>query len=336
MTPAEQAVAIRRGVGLFRLTSRALVGVTGSEATRWLDGMISNQVTELTPGSSRSGCYATLLTPQGRIIADLHVMRRAEGFWLELDAAVVADVLARLEKFIIADDVSLVDATARWRRWGLEGPAAGRLLEQALGAPVELSADCATAARLGEAELYIARFGWTGELAYQLFVPADAEAAVVRALREAGAPLNLVEGEPEALEILRIESGTPRLGAELDEQVLPPEARLERAISTTKGCYTGQEIIARIRSRGQVGHLLVGLACAGDAVPEAGDEIRAGGKVVGEVTSAVDSPHVGPIALGFVRRAQAEAGTRLAVGAHEAEVVELPFVDPTTPVGGAG
>jgi folate-binding protein YgfZ len=129
--------------------------------------------------------------------------------------------------------------------------------------------------------------------------------------------------------VLRIEAGRPRLGAELSQAVLPPEARLEGSISYTKGCYIGQEIVARLRSRGHVNHLLVGLRVEGPALPARGASIRAGDAPIGEVTSAARSPHAGVIALGFVRVGHDAPGTVLAVDGARAQVAALPFVVPS-------
>jgi folate-binding protein YgfZ len=147
------------------------------------------------------------------------------------------------------------------------------------------------------------------------------------ALAEAGRSSGLVVAGDEVLEVLRIEAGIPRLGAELDEEVLPAEAHLnERAISFDKGCYTGQEIVARIDSRGQVQHLLVGLRFEDDALPEPGAALEAEGRRIGEVTSVCRSADHGSIGLGFVRRSHAAEGSEVRVGSgRRARVAELPF-----------
>lgn len=316
-----QAAAVRKAAGLFRLRSRGLIEVAGRDAPRWLEGMISSSVKELVPDGPASGTYALLLSPIGRIVADLHVLARPEGFWLELERAAVDAVIARLERYVIADDVALADVSEAWARLALEGPAAADILAldpvpPAYGAgPLTLGGvDCRVAAR-----------SLCGGAGFQLFAPAAGVEAVVAALRTAGAGAGLVEAGEEALEILRVEGGVPRLGRELDEEVLPPEARLDHAVSTTKGCYTGQEVVARIRSRGQVKHLLVGLAFRGEP-PAPGAVLRAGERKVGEVTSVVRSPAAGPIGLGFVVRDHEAPGTELAVDGGSARVAALPFV----------
>ena len=296
--------AVRRAVALFDLSdergaNRGLIEVTGRDAPRWLDGMLSNDVTVIERGSERSGCYATALTPKGRIVADLHVLAREGGYWLEIAAGAIPDLLSRLRRYIVADDVELVDRTPDFVRLGVEGPSASALL---LAAAVEcdeslrlegLARDSWCELPIAGAAVPAARFGWSGEDAYQLFVPRASRAPVIRSLEAAGNGLGLALGSFAALEVLRIEAGIPRLGAELDEDVFPDEARLDAAISRTKGCYTGQEIVARLYSRGAVNHLLVGLHFDGDSSPQPDTELFSDGRRCGEVTSSCISPTAG-------------------------------------------
>jgi folate-binding protein YgfZ len=267
-----------------------------------------------------------LLTPQGRIVADLHVLDRGDSYWLDLAQPALAAVVERLAKYVIADDVELRDRTAEFTRLGLEGPAAGEILDRAAGAAPHPAPDACSDVEIAGVPVTVAAFGWSGEAALQVYVPVAAGATVAGALRDAGAGLGLVEADLATLEILRIEAGVPRLGAELDETVLPAEARLDRALATDKGCYTGQEIVERLRSRGQVSHRLVGLAGEGAEPFAAGDEVSHDGKRVGEVTSSCRSAAVGAIALAFVRRDWSEVGTELCVANRRARVAELPFV----------
>ncbi|UCE85221.1 MAG: aminomethyltransferase family protein [Deltaproteobacteria bacterium] len=328
MKAAERARAVRRGAGFFELAERGLLEVTGGDARRWLDGMISQDVTALEPGAKRSGCYALLLTPQGRVVADLHVLLRPQGFWLELDRAAVAAALAHLERYIVADDVALCDRSGAFERFALEGPRARAALQKLVEVPLELAPDACVDARVDGAPVVIAAFGWTGESAFQVFAGEPEAARVRAALRAAREAGGWLDGDPETLELLRIEAGIPRFGAELDASVLPDEARLDRAISTTKGCYTGQEVVARMRSRGRVSHRLVGLALDTDAcLPEPGTAVHAGEASVGEITSAALSARAGAIALAFVRTSHHVPGTTLSVAGRPARVVELPFVE---------
>ncbi len=331
MNRLERAAAVRRGAGLFRDLPRGVIAVAGSDRARWLNGMVSNDVASLEPGTSGSGCYATLLTPEGRIVADLQVLHRGDAFWLDVAAFAVGAVVGRLERYIIADDVQLADRSADFERLGLEGPGTFEIFSRAARRTPRLSSDACADVELAGVSVTVAAFGWSGEAALQLFAPAGTGVAVADVLHEAGAELGLVESDFEVLEILRIEAGVPRLGAELDESVLPAEAGLDRAVSTLKGCYTGQEVLERLRSRGQVSHRLVGLTTAGETPFEVAAEVRAAGKRVGEVTSACLSPAAGAIALAFVRRAFAEPGTELQVAGRTARVAPLPFSAEVTP-----
>ncbi len=321
--------ATRARAALFVGESRGWVEVAGEDRVRWLDGMISGDVEALASGDEGAGCYATLLTNRGAIVADLHVGRVGDRFVLESLRSELPRIAQALDRFIIADDVTLIDRSADFVNLGLEGPAAGEILSAALGGSGVPDPLGWCTAEIAGHDVLIGAFGWSGESAYQLRVPCGGEGAVGDALDTAAGDA-LARGSASALDVLRVESGIPLLGRELDEEVLPPEARLEHAISTTKGCYVGQEIVARLRARGQVNHLLVGLRLgdAGDASPPEGTELRVGDRVTGELTSIVQSPSEGAIALGYVRREHAEPGTEVAWSGGEARVAELPFVAP--------
>lgn len=331
MSAADAVRAARTTAAIFPLAARGLLAVRGSDRTRFLQGQLTNDVAGLDPAGPRSGCHALLLTAQGRIVAELHVLARPDEFWLETDAASAEPARARLAKYVIADDVAIEDVGGAWARFAVEGPRAAALVAGALdGALPDLAPDAGAPVRIAGTDAVVAAFGWSGEPAFQLFVPAGAAEAAASALRAAAAPGGAVWGDAAALETLRIEAGVPRAGAELSEDVLPAEARLvERAVSFTKGCYTGQEVVARMHSRARVGHLLVGITPAADGVelrPGAG--LAVGGAKVGAITSAARSPIAGPIALAFVRAAHAEPGTALASDDGPVRVAALPFVAP--------
>ena len=343
------ASRVRRAAGLFRLEDRGVLEVSGGDARRWLNGMISNDVSLLQPGPERSGCHALLLTRQGRIVADLHVLLHnsrpstslgspepkarvaslrapsALAFWLEMAAEAVPLVMEQLAKFIVAADVELSDRTPEVGRMALEGPAAGAVMQRALGEPLVLAEGACADVRLAGSDCFLAAFGFSGEPAYQVFVPKAEADSVASALSEAGEADELVSADAEVLEMLRIEAGRPRFGSELDESTLPAEARLDDAVSTTKGCYTGQEVVARLASQGRVKHMLVGLCDDGATPLGVGAAVETDGKRVGEVTSACVSPDAGSIALAFVRRPHDEPGTKLAVDGRDVRVATLPF-----------
>ena len=331
MSVAEEVLAVRRSAGIFRLADRALLEVRGSDRVRFLQGQLSNDIAKLDPSGPDSGCYALALTREGRVVADFHVIARPDAFWLETDAAAASAAIARLEKFVIADDVQIADRSAAFARFAVEGPRAPELVATAAGAPLRVAPDGAVLAQIGGAPAVVAAWGWSGEAALQILVPSEQAAAVEAALRAAGDTCGAIVAGEAALEVLRVEAGEPRYGAELGAHTLPAELRLlDRAISFTKGCYTGQEVVARMQSRGRVGHLLVGVALGSDALPAPGAAIASGGVRVGELTSVACSPRTGAIALGFVRRGFDEPGTSLEVDGRVARVVALPFVAPAS------
>ena len=303
----------------FPLPARGVITVRGDDRQRWLDGMLTCNVKKLAPGG---GAHGLLLTPQGRIVSELHVLHRGSELWLETEAAAIAGVILRLAKYVIADDVVLEDASPQWARIALEGAGAHEVFA-ALGGALPAAEHAVTALAIAGAEVIAARYGFTGAPAVQLFAPRASAEAVLGALAAAGAPA----ASAETFERLRIEAGTPWLGAELDESVLPAEARLDGiAVAIDKGCYTGQEVVARMRSRGRHSHLLVGLRFAGASLPAARSVLASERGEAGSVTSAALSLRFGAIGLGYVQAALAVAGTvlRTADGA-EATIVALPF-----------
>jgi folate-binding protein YgfZ len=303
---------------LFRLASRGVIEVAGADRVRWLDGMISADVQALRSGQ---GAWGLLLTRQGRVVADLHVLAREESLWLELESSIVETVQKRLESYVIADDVTLRDGSAAWARLALEGKGAQMVLESAAGSPVTLASGAWCELTIAAVPVGVAAYGFTGQPAFQLFAPREAEAALVETLLAAGA----AQATADTLECLRIESGLPRVGFELDETVLPAEAGLEAAISETKGCYTGQEVVARMRTRGRAAHRLVGLRFEAASLPARGAEIAQDGSRIGQLTSSVLSPAQGAIGLGYVKSAAATPGSEVEVDGASARIAALPL-----------
>ncbi len=333
--PAAAAREARRSALLVELPDRAVWMVRGSDARRWLNGVVTTDLAAIDASGERNGSYGLVLTRQGRIVADVLVVARAtDRFLLEFASPVAEATREHLMRTIVADDVALEDESMRYCTLQLEGPqsteilaaAADSVLRESLdGCPRDSARDVSAA---GEQVMAIAH-GWSGERAWRLLVPREPRAEILRRLREAGRSRGLVEADGDALEILRVEAGTPRTGTELTREVLPAEVRLEeRAVSFTKGCYTGQEVVARMHSRGGATHLMVGLAIEGDPLPARNTALECEGHVVGELTSVVRSASEGVIALGFVRRPHDAPGTRLAAGPAAAVVHPLPFVTP--------
>jgi folate-binding protein YgfZ len=313
-------------VGVIDRSDRAYLTASGPDAASFLQRMTSNEVSGLEPGQGR---YGLQLDAQGHIVADFYSLRMDDHILLETDWARRGPLRAVLEKHIIAEDAEVSDASERLASLSVEGPQAGRLLKAALSQGAIPGSELNHAwVRLHEAPVLVVRLSETGEEGFRLIFVVEYAQNIWEAL---AAQQRHVQWKPvghAALNILRTEAGIPWYGAELNEQTLPPEAGLEqRALSYTKGCYLGQEIVERIRSRGHVNRKLVGLRLSGDPLPAAGAKLLREGKEAGAITTAVHSPTLGAdIALGYVRREHLELGTRLEVeGGGAAEITALPF-----------
>lgn len=320
--------AVREAAGLLDLSYRRKVVVAGSDRTAFLQGMLSNDVASLQPGQ---GCRAAFLTVQGRLVADLRLYARADTFLLDADPEAAAGLVPGLEKHLIADDVEMTDVTAETVTLSIQGPKADQVMRAVSDALPAMSRqfDHADITVTGEV-VTVARVHDAAAFGYELFVPVTAGPEVWRAVLERGAPHGLRPVGRAAFEILRVEAGIPWYGVDMDASRLVLEVGLEDAVSTTKGCYLGQEVVERTSARGHVNRKLTGLRLAEGAVPARGAAIHVDGKDVGVVTSAVDSPALGrPIALGYVRREHLTPGTRVMVsvtgGEVVAEVTALPF-----------
>ena len=332
MVSHEEYLALGEGAGVIDRRHRGRLRLTGADRRSYLQGLLTNDIAALTPGT---GCYAALLTAQGRMLSDMRVMETGDEVLMDLPGAVAARVHDHLANFIFSEDVSVVDVGAALAQWGVYGPASAatvaRVLDGVSGAS-ELDA-MPMFANFGSTfrglPVTVVRSDEVGVAGFDLFVDASLGAAVVDAIEASGA----LEVGQEAAEIRRVEAGRPLFGVDMDEDTIPLEAGItDRAISLTKGCYVGQEIIIRVlhRGHGRVARRLVGLKLQSSAVPSRGASVTAAGREIGRITSAVYSPRAGAaIALGYVHRDFTEPGTRVDVGgtadAQAAVVVEPPF-----------
>jgi tRNA-modifying protein YgfZ len=301
---------LREECGLLDRSERGKLIVSGAEAGEYLQGQLTNDVEALAPGG---GLYAALLDRKGHIHADMRVLRTSEDeFWLDTEAGALEPARRHLEMYKIGRDAAVADVTAERAILSLIGPRSveiagtAALPEHATEATKVAGVECLAVGSADGIDL-IAR-------------AADA-AALHEALLAAGA----AEIGAEAAEVARIEAGVPRFGAEMSAATMPAEAGIvERAVSFTKGCYIGQEPVARLHYKGRPNRRLRGLELSAPAKP--GAALRLGEKEVGRIGSACVSPARGPIALAIVRR-EAEPGTELAVGEDgvTARVTDLPF-----------
>jgi folate-binding protein YgfZ len=301
---------LREECGLLDRTGRGGIAVVGPDGAEYLQGQLTNDVESIAVGE---GQYAALLDRKGHMQTDMRVLRPAtEEILLDFEPAAREAALRHLTMYSIGRDVKIVDATEERAIVSLIGP---RAAELAATPPLpEFANEMASVAGIP-----VLAVGTRDGI--DLFVPIGERDRLIAALTEAGA----VEVSPEAVEILRVESGVPRFGAEMDEATMPAEAGIvEDAVSFTKGCYIGQETVARLHYKGKPNRHLRGLRLSGAAEP--GAALRLGEKEVGRLGGAVVSPAYGPIGLAIVRR-EAEPGTEIAVGEDgvTAEVVALPF-----------
>ena len=300
---------LREECGLL-VRERAAIDVLGPDGADYLQGQLTNDVEALGVGE---GQYAALLDRKGHLQTDVRVLRVGEdAILLDTEPAAKDAALRHLTMYSIGRDVQVADASAERGFVSLIGP---RAAEIAATPPLPEFANEATTVAGVDVVAVGTRDG------IDLLLPATERERVIAALTDAGA----VEVSPEAVEILRVESGVPRFGAEMDTATMPAEAAIvEAAVSFTKGCYIGQETVARLHYKGKPNRHLRGLRLSGVAAP--GAALRLGEKEVGTLGGAVVSPALGPIGLAIVRR-EAEPGTEVAVGEDgvTAEVVALPF-----------
>lgn len=334
MVSADEYSALRHASGLIdRSAERGRLWLSGRDRRSYLQGLLTNDIEALSAGT---GCYAAYLTAQGRMIADMRVFELGDAMLVDLERAVSASVRDRWSMFIFSEDVHIGDRSDATSQLGVYGPTAARTVADAL-APASRSAPGTD--RLDEMPIHAcAVVDWheqpvillrgddPGAMGFDLVVPEGASVAIAEGLRSAGA----VPVSAEAVDVCRVEAGRPRFGVDMTTDTIPLEAGLEsRAISQTKGCYVGQEVIIRVLHRGQgrVARRLVGVALESSRVPVRGAVIRAGDRDVGSVTSAVLSPALGrAIALGYVHRDFTGPGTVVTVDGAAAEVRALPFV----------
>ena len=319
--------AARQRAGVIDRADRARIVVSGADRASFLQGLLTNDVVALQPGH---GCYAAYLTAQGRMIADLYVYELGDVMLLTLHRDVKDAVIAKLDQLVFSEDVHLGDVTETFAQIALVGPLAGSIVASIVAVPVEQLDGLADHGNLRAAwngsPAIVTRTGDTGEPGFDLFVERTAGAALKQALNSAGA----IDVDPATADAIRLEAGVPLFHRDMDEETIPLEAGIEsRAISFTKGCYVGQEVVIRVlhRGHGRVARKLVGLRLNGDRVPLAGAAIRSADRDVGRVTSSAYSPALKhPIALGYVHRDFVAPGTSLIVDGEPAEVSALPFV----------
>lgn len=314
--------ALRDGCGVVVREDRRIVRARGRDPVKMVHGLVTNDVLNAPP---MRAVYAALLTPKGRMVGEMRVMRHGADLLFDVDAGALDGVLAHLKKYVPPLFARFEDVSSAYEVLGVYGAASPAALARITGSNGLVSdEDAMQTVSFEGAELHVIGTRLTGGTGFDVIVPAERRVALHDALLAAGS----APAGHAALDVLRIEAGVPRWGAELDEAVIPLEAGLQqRAISTSKGCYTGQEVIIRILHRGHVNWQLRGLLLGEHGVPAHGTTLTRPGedKTVARVTSACVSPRLDQtIALAYVRR-EVEPGAELTLENHTARVVVLPF-----------
>lgn len=331
--PAAEHEAVRRGVGVADLSHRGKLRVTGEDRVKWLQSVISNDILPLKPGQ---GLYSSFLTHKGKMLTYFRVYALPDSLILE-DVGEIGDTTFQtLRKFLLyGTKAKMASLTESYAHFLVSGPKALDLVKAAFGMdpgglkPLEFLSQ-------GEAgrETLLIRTEETGETDIEIIMPAEPAEGLAETwnrLQEAGKPLGAVMFGTQARESLRIEAGLARAGVDLTEEIVPPEANLEgKAFSLSKGCYPGQEVVARMDTYGSVRRKLSGLTIKDGALPARGAKIFSGDREVGWISSAVVSPTLKTaIALGFPLRDFSQPGTALTVEIggqrHETTVTALPF-----------
>lgn len=323
--------SLAEGPALVDRACRGLIEVKGRDRAAWLHNLTTNEVKNLPPGE---GNHAYALNVKGRILFELNLIIRTDSIWLDLDRDALPQAMSHLDRYIITEDVSLADRSDAFVRMGMSGERVKAVLhEWGAGHAAAMPWCGAVDAAWNDSSFVIMRTDFAGPFGVELFVSAPQAVRTWERLTDRSGAARAQPAGHEAVQIRRIEAGLPWPGREIDEECLPAElGRFERSVSYTKGCYLGQEVVERMRTRDVVARRLVGLMGTADFVPQAGAPLHdQQGAPVGKVTSVCQSLLLRhPIALGFVKTASASAGTVLHGRAENGEwpaiVVDLPFV----------
>ena len=328
MSIADDYRAIRQHAVIGSITARQQIAVAGADRASYLQGLLTNDIQALTPGM---GCYSAWLTPQGRMMTDLEVLESGDMILLDVPDERADSILEQLDRFLFGEDVRLASMRGSLTGVWVHGPSAATLLERLLDGleGIGLWPEYRlTKASFQGAAAVVVRIDQLGVPGFCVYLEPSFELSLTTALRSAGA---IVAGA-DAIDAVRIENGYPIFGVDMTSDTIPLEAGIEnRAISFSKGCYVGQEVIIRVlhRGHGRVAKKLVGLRIEDGPTVGRGAKVLAGEREVGSVTSVAQSPELGAIALAYVHRDFFEPGTAVQVqqadGRVAATVASRPF-----------
>ena len=318
--------AVIHAVALNDLSDRGKIEVTGPDRVSFLHSMISNEVEGL---AEYTGRYGTFLTARGKIVSDFFYYRFPEFLLLDIDRSLLDKTLGELEKYIIMEEVNLSDVSAGYGHFSLQGPRSPQLLRDLFGEALPREVFEIQQVNQGDGEVWLIRRPDLAEEGFEVMCPAEMASELRAAITEKGAARGIQELKVEAWNVLRTETWIPRFGVDMDETRYPMEARLDNAISLTKGCYLGQEVVAKATHIGGVNNLLVGLKLDGGVPPDRGARVLSEeGKEIGGVTSAVLSPRLDcPIAFAYLKRGFASEGNRCRVELSAGEAASAEIVE---------
>jgi len=325
---AAEHQAVCSAAGLIDLSHRGLLQFTGPDRMSFLQGMLSNDLRALKPFD---GQYATLLTQQGKVIADVRVLCAMNSFYLDFWENLKEKILAHLNRYLIADEVEIADRSQEYAIISVQGPKAQTLLQDvvASGAQLPTRPKQHAMADIERTAVCVVRDSHTGQAGYDLITPLASVVKIAQALTQFGKQRSALWIGEDAQNILRVESGIPRYGVDFTGENLLLEVGIDDAFSYTKGCYLGQEVVERIRSRGHVNKKLCGLLIDGEDAADPGEVIEVQSKEAGRITSSVVSPQLQrPIALGYVNKEFWTPGSAVWIGPsrRRATVASLPFL----------
>jgi folate-binding protein YgfZ len=317
---AAEFEALLSNCGVYEMPWRAKASLTGSDRVRWLNGIITNNVRDLAAGQ---GVYAFLLNPQGRILGDLYAYNRGDSLLVDTDLSQLQKVLALFDRYIIMDDVEVANVSDKLSAIGITGPKAREVLHGAELEFPELPPLNFVDMTWRDVALTLIRLDSPSVDSYEIWVAPESANLLRDAVEKSGA----TPAGTTALNFLRIAQGLPQFGQDIRERDLPQETGQERALHFTKGCYIGQEIVERIRSRGSVHRMFTGFNIDG-SLPTAGTKISVEGKEVGEITSSASWPLPNgqyPVALGYIRREVAISNKPIQIDGTKLNVTTIPF-----------
>lgn len=312
--------ALVSACGVYDMSGRAKIAVTGGDRVRWLNGMVTNNIRDLAAGH---GVYAFLLNPQGHILGDLYAYNRGDSLSIDTAQSEAQKLLTTFDHYIIMDDVEVANISEGHTVLGIAGPTARAVLHASGIELPALEALQFVDLKWRNMDLTIVRGDNASVESYEVWLTPDQVPTLWDALTKSGA----TPAGTAALELLRIACGIPRYAQDIRERDLPQETEQQRALHFSKGCYIGQEIVERIRSRGNVHRKFAGFEVQGP-LPALGAKIQADGRDVGELTSVTSLPAPNgerPVALGYIRREFATPDKQVQADSTQLAVAALPF-----------